>query len=87
MKRRLLTLVLSLTAAFLLNHAVAMASDVNTGEAAEPTDIYTFIDEIEVLSPKTRTVSTAAEEDYRAWTQDDERWGTIELGKSGRTMT
>ena len=87
MKKRLLILLLAITAAFSLNHAVVNAAETDTEEAAEPTDIYTFIDEIEIISPKIRTASTAAEEDYRAWTQDDERWGTIELGKSGRTMT
>jgi len=27
-----------------------------------------------------------AAEDYRAWTQDDERWGTIQMGTSGSTV-
>lgn len=80
--KKLFTFLFAIAAAFTLQYSTTYAADVNELEAAEPTDIYTFIDEIEVLTPKART----AAEDYRAWTQDDERWGTIELGKSGNTM-
>ena len=61
MKKRLLILLLAITVAFSLNHTVVNAAETDTEEAAEPTDIYTFIDEIEIISPKIRTASTAAE--------------------------
>lgn len=86
MKNKIIALLFALAAAFTFQYSTTYAADVNNLDVAEPTNIYTFMDEIEVLSPKARAVSTIAEEDFRTWTQDDERWGTIELGKSGNTM-
>lgn len=92
MKKTIVTFLLMLSAMFILNDSQVVASQNNDIEAyAEPTDITTFIDEIEVQMPEAltgsvETVDETTTEDYRAWTQDDSRWGTIALGNSGKTV-
>lgn len=39
----------------------------------------TYAADVDALEP-------LAEEDYRAWTQDDSRWGSIQMGSSGSTV-
>lgn len=88
MKKTVLTILFMMSIMFLFNYQSVSAADVvEKEEFAEVTDINDILDDIEVISVEEYAdKAKAATEDYRGWTQDDSRWGTIELGKSGNTM-
>lgn len=83
-KIRLGVTFLSLVCIILLFFQIDVhASDLkNSEEIAEVVNIEDIIDEIEVTAPTSRATSG----DYRSWTQDDSRWGSIKLGSSSSTM-
>lgn len=89
MKNKIVSLLFVLLTVLVLSNAKVQASEaVIREEVAEVTDINDILKDIDIITVETneKRAKAKVEEDYRTWTQDDSRWGSISLGGSEYTM-